>query len=123
MMDIIVAGCALAGALFALIASIGVIRMPDLFLRTAAATKASTFGLGLTLLGVALAFESIETTTKVIAIVAFVLLTAPIAAHMITRAAYLDNVPLWERTVVNELGRGNASVPEDRSAPPPSASR
>ena len=68
MMDLIVAGCALAGALFALIASIGVIRMPDLFLRTAAATKASTFGLGLMLLGVALTFESLETTTKVIAL-------------------------------------------------------
>lgn len=119
MMDVIVAACALAGAVFALIGSIGVIRMPDLFLRTAAATKASTFGLGLMLLGAALTFESLETTTKVIAIVGFVLLTAPVAAHMITRAAYMDNVPLWEKTVVNELGSRKASGPDDQGDVPP----
>ena len=49
MMDYLIAGIALAGALFSLIGSIGVLRMPDLFMRTSAATKASTFGLGLTL--------------------------------------------------------------------------
>lgn len=112
MMDYVIAGVTLAGALFALISSIGVLRMPDLFLRTSAATKASTFGLGLTLLGVALTLESLETTTKCLAVIGFVFLTAPIAAHMITRAAYLDNAPLWKQTIVNELGN------RDRSAEP-----
>lgn len=112
MMDYIIAGITLAGALFTLIGSVGVLRMPDLFLRTSAATKASTFGLGLTLLGVALALESLDTTTKCIAVIAFVFLTAPIAGHMITRAAYLDDTPLWKQSVVNELGN------QDRPAEP-----
>jgi multicomponent Na+:H+ antiporter subunit G len=116
MMDYVIAGIVLAGALFGLIGSIGVLRMPDLFLRTSAATKGSTFGLGLTLLGVALALESLDTTTKCIAVIAFVFLTAPIAAHMITRAAYMDNAPLWSRTVVNELGNRDDSDPTEQAS-------
>lgn len=115
MMDYIVAGSALAGALFALIGAIGVLRMPDLFLRTSAATKASTFGLGLILLSVALALESLDTMTKCIAVIAFVFLTAPIAAHMITRAAYMDNAPLWDKTVINELGQRDESTPPNHT--------
>jgi multicomponent Na+:H+ antiporter subunit G len=122
-MEFVVAGCALVGALFVLIAAIGVLRMPDLLLRTAAATKASTFGLGLILLGAALGFASLETVSKAIAIIGFVALTAPIAAHMISRAAYLDKVRLWEKTVINELGDPGEpprTGPPGDSPPPPS---
>ncbi len=127
MIDLIVAASALAGALFTLIAAIGVLRMPDLFLRTAAASKASTFGLGLILLATSLTFQSLETTTKVIAVISFVLLTGPIAAHMITRAGYMDNVTLWDGTVVNEMGkggtdRGGSGEQTDGGTVPPSGS-
>lgn len=103
MKDLVIAVAALVGALFALVAAIGVIRMPDLFLRTATATKAATFGLGITMLAVALSFEQLEVTTTAITVVAFVALTAPVAAHMITRAAYMRGVPLWDKTIADEL--------------------
>ena len=35
-------------------------------------------------------------------IIFFLLLTAPVAAHLIGRAAYRTGTPLWERTVLDE---------------------
>ena len=42
-------------------------------------------------------------TTRVLATIAFVLLTAPVAAHMIALAAYRQNIPLWSGTKRDEL--------------------
>jgi monovalent cation/proton antiporter MnhG/PhaG subunit len=91
------------GAAFALLAGAGVVRMPDLFTRMQAATKASTLGIGCIVLAVAVYFGDLSITTRALAIIAFVFLTAPIAAHMIARAAYFVGVPLWEGTVIDEL--------------------
>ena len=91
------------GATFALLAGAGVIRMPDLFTRMQAATKASTLGIGCILLAVAIDFGELGITTRALATMIFVFLTAPVAAHMIARAGYFVGVPLWERTVIDEL--------------------
>lgn len=98
----------LVGALFLLLASVGVLRMPDLFTRMQAATKASTLGIACVLLAVAIHFTSIGVTMRALAALAFFLLTAPVTAHLIGRASYFVGVPLWERTVADELrGRYN----------------
>lgn len=98
----------LVGALFLLLAAIGMLRMPDLFTRMQAATKASTLGIACVLLAVALHFTSVGVTMRALAALAFFLLTAPVTAHLIGRASYFVGTPLWERTVRDELrGRYN----------------
>jgi multicomponent Na+:H+ antiporter subunit G len=101
------------GAFFILIAGLGLVRMPDLFLRMSASTKAATLGVGCTLLGVALYFGDFTTFIRAVAIIVFLLLTAPVAAHLIGRAAYQDGVPLWEGTQLDEMGHryGRSTLP------------
>jgi multicomponent Na+:H+ antiporter subunit G len=93
----------LLGASFVLLAAVGIFRMPDLFSRLQVATKASTLGCGLALAGVAVHFATLVVVVMAMVVAAFILCTAPVAAHMIARAAYLVGVPLWKHTVVDEL--------------------
>jgi multicomponent Na+:H+ antiporter subunit G len=93
----------IVGAAFLLLASIGVVRMPDLYMRMSAATKAATLGIGCMLAAVALHFSGFGVTSRAVATIVFFLLTAPVAAHMIGRAAYFVGVPLWSGTVCDEL--------------------
>lgn len=93
----------IAGTFFSLIAALGILRMPDLYMRMAAATKAGTLGAGLQLLGVAAYYGDIEVTTKALAAISFFLLTAPVGAHMIGRAGYAIGVPQWKGTVRDDL--------------------
>lgn len=92
-----------SGSFFMLLAGIGVLRMPDLFLRMSSTAKAGTLGAGLILTGAAVYFNEFSITTRTLAIIIFILLTAPVATHMIGRAAYFDGIPLWEGTVRDEL--------------------
>jgi multicomponent Na+:H+ antiporter subunit G len=102
MIDIVTAVVWLAGAAFALLAAVGVLRMPDVFTRMQAATKASTLGVGCLLLGAALQMGDFASLMSVTSIGAFVLLTTPVSAHVIARASYRAKVPLWEGTVLDE---------------------
>jgi multicomponent Na+:H+ antiporter subunit G len=86
----------LAGGFFAVIAGLGVLRLPDVLIRMHASTKAGTLGSGLVLAAVALHFWDGAVTAKVIVTVLFLLLTAPIAAHMIGRAALRQGTKLWK---------------------------
>ncbi len=81
----------------------GLVRMPDIFLRMSAATKASTLGAGFMLLGVAIHYSELGIISRALATIVFIFLTAPVAAHRIARAAYFDNVPIWSGTQVDEL--------------------
>ena len=105
MIDILTAIMWLAGSAFALLAALGVLRMPDVFTRMQASTKASTLGLGCLLVGAALQLEDVGSFIRVASIGAFVLLTTPVSAHVIARASYLADVPLWEGTVLDERRR------------------
>jgi multicomponent Na+:H+ antiporter subunit G len=93
----------LTGAGFMLVAAIGAWRMPDILMRMHATTKAGGLGAAMIFLAVAVHFSEFVTAARAIAGLAFVVLTAPVAAHMIGRAAYLVGVPLWEGTRVDEL--------------------
>ena len=104
MINIILAILSTVGALSILFASIGVLRMPDFYLRLSVTVKASTLGVGLLLICAAIMFpDDVSVTTKSLAIIFFLLLTAPIAAHMIGKAAYFIGTPLWKGTEVDEL--------------------
>ncbi len=103
MINIILAILSTIGAFSILFASIGILRMPDFYLRLSVTVKASTLGVGLLLICAAIMFPDVSVTTKAIAIIFFLLITAPIAAHMIGRAAYFTGTPLWKGTIVDEL--------------------
>jgi multicomponent Na+:H+ antiporter subunit G len=95
----------LVGSVFALLAAIGVLRMPDVFTRMQASTKASTLGLGCLLLGTAFHMGDFGSFIRLASIAAFVLLTTPVAGHVIARASYFADVPLWSGTVLDERRR------------------
>lgn len=103
----------LIGAFFMLVAGLGVVRLPDIFMRMQAATKASTLGVACVLLAVSVHFNNIAITIQALLIIAFFFLTAPIGAHMLARAAYAVGVPLWEGSIIDELR-------EQRGLKPPS---
>lgn len=103
MIDILIAILSTIGAFAIFFASLGILRMPDFYLRLSVTVKAATMGVGLLLLCAAILFPDISVSTKAIAIIFFLIITSPIAAHMIGRAAYLTGTPLWKGTIIDEL--------------------
>lgn len=90
------------GSVFVLLAAIGVVRFPDVYCRMQASTKASTLGIGFLMLGVGLHIRTVEAASRGALIVFFVFLTAPLAAHVLSRAALRSGIPLWKGTKLDE---------------------
>ena len=103
MTEWIVAGLLLLGAGLMLVAALGLVRMPDLLCRMHATTKAGALGGGLMVAAVAVYFDDPGVITRAVAIVIFIILTAPVAAHIVGRAAYFVGVELWSNTIIDEL--------------------
>jgi len=99
----LVIGLAALGASLLLIAAVGTLRLPDLFLRMSATSKASSLGASCLLLALALASTDVGIAVRALAGATFLLLTTPVGAHMIGRAAYLSGTPLWKGTVRDDL--------------------
>lgn len=91
------------GVLFILIASIGIVRMPDFYLRLSVTVKASTLGVGFVLLSTVLYFGDLAVATKALAIVFFLFLTSPISAQLLGRISYFSGIPLWKKSVRDDL--------------------
>lgn len=108
----------LLGGAFMLLAGVGILRMPDLFMRMQAATKAATLGIGCMLLAVAVHFAELSVSARALLVIGLVFLTAPISAHMLARAAYAIGVPLWEGTLVDEY-RADRELRPTAFQPPP----
>ncbi len=77
-----------AGSLFVLVAAVGVLRLPDVLCRMHAATKAGAFGTALLLVAAALVFASPAAVAKAMLVILFFYVTAPVAGHLLGRAAY-----------------------------------
>jgi multicomponent Na+:H+ antiporter subunit G len=108
----------LIGALFMLIGGLGVVRFPDLYTRVSASTKASTLGVSFSLFGLAVHFHELGITMRALATIVFVVITAPVAAHLISRAAYAVGVRLWDQAVTDELhGQYEGDTGELKSRP------
>lgn len=103
--DVFVAALLVVGSLLCLVAGVGMLRLPDTLIRMHAATKAGTLGTGFILMAEAVAAGELGTTLRVVAIIVFLLLTAPVAAHLIGRAAYHRGIQLFEKTWIDELGQ------------------
>ena len=99
-LDFSAAALMTAGALFTLFAAIGVVRLPDFYCRLSATSKAAPFGISLVLAGTALVFGQVEFTLQSAVVALFLILTSPVAAHALARAAYRTNAPkaggTWE---------------------------
>lgn len=102
-MSLLVALLLVLGALSMLLAGVGLVRLPDLYLRMSATSKAATMGASLVLLGAAVHFGTAAVAGRAMVIVVFLFLTAPVAAHAIGRAGYRRKSPLWTGTYVDEL--------------------
>lgn len=108
----------IAGAVLALLAAVGVLRMPDVFTRMQSSTKASTLGIGCLLVALALLHPNPDFIIRAGSIAAFIMLTAPVAAHVIARAAAHTGAPLWLGTIVDERP---VEIDEEFEAAPQSA--
>ncbi|MGH9349316.1 MAG: monovalent cation/H(+) antiporter subunit G [Vicinamibacterales bacterium] len=91
------------GAVFMLLAAVGIARLPDTFTRMQAATKAGTLGVSSMMLATATHFEDVGVTATALLTIAFFFATAPVAAHLIGRVAYFVGAQMWHGTVVDEL--------------------
>jgi len=118
LLDAVTSLCLLGGGVFAFGAALGVLRLQDVLLRIHAATKAGTLGVGLIVVGVALFHGETGLVTKALAIVAFLVLSAPVGAHMISRAAYRTAVPLVPHTEVDPRARRDDFHLEQEGSPP-----
>jgi multicomponent Na+:H+ antiporter subunit G len=100
---ILIAVLLLFGCLFVLVASIGLVRFPDVYTRMHAAAKAGAFGGSVVCLAAGIGFGYSPVWVEVLLIILFFYLTTPVASHMIGRAAYLNRTRLWSGTTSDEL--------------------
>lgn len=98
--EILIAGLILSGSFFGLTAALGLLRMPDIYTRMSTSGKAATLCCGLLLAGVAMLFHDTQVTARTVAAILFLLMTVPVGAHMIARAAFRVNNPMWKGTKV-----------------------
>ncbi len=92
----------LLGAGFVAIAALGIVRLSDIYLRMHSLAKAGTLGVGLVLTGAAFALPSVGVVVRAIGAIAFLVVTAPLASHLIGRAAHRTGVPQCASTVMDE---------------------
>ncbi|OWA34871.1 Na+/H+ antiporter subunit G [Saccharibacillus sp. O16] len=116
---------ALIGALVCAISAFGLIRLPDVYLRSHAATKSAALGVLFILLGAFLFFWMVdgEINAKLLLAILFVFMTSPVAGHLNGRAAYRSGVKLWKGSVRDDfkdvLESGGKSAPEAVHKPEP----
>lgn len=102
-LDLLAAALIVTGSAFAMVGGLGVLRLVDVFARMHAAAKAPTFGLMLVVLGAALRVGTAQDVVLLLLAVMLQLLTAPVGAHLVARAAYSSGDQLSPDTVIDEL--------------------
>lgn len=88
-------GLVALGAFFGFVAAVGLIRLPDVYTRTHAASKSDTLGAMLALAGVAVVVDARLATVKAVFLLVFMFMTNPTAAHAIARAARDQGIEPW----------------------------
>ena len=105
MIDILIWALLFFGSAFTVFAGVGLVRLPDVYIRMHAATKVGTLGSGLIMAAVAVHFGDSGIVIRCVLIGVFLMLTAPIGAHMIGRAALRTGVPVWGVDAENHAER------------------
>lgn len=107
----------LLGALLGLVAAIGILRFPDVLTRMHSATKPQVLGLILIVLGLVLRLRDPSATAVLGLVLLFQLTTAPVAGHMVGRAAFRAGQVRDDLLVVDELSDTLEGNEEPRGAP------
>ncbi len=92
-----------SGSLFMLVAAFGVVKLSDVYMRMHAITKAASLGAILMLTSVSLIYTQWIVWIEALMVVVFIIITAPIASHMIARAAHKTNMPKGPGYIMDEL--------------------
>jgi multicomponent Na+:H+ antiporter subunit G len=100
----------LIGSIFALTAALGLLRLPDLYTRMHAASKAGTLGSCVMLLALAVFSDDLSVATRALGGVAFFLLTAPVSAHLLAKAAHASGLQLWGGSVIDDYTGGGEKL-------------
>jgi multicomponent Na+:H+ antiporter subunit G len=99
-LEIVATVFVVVGTFFGLVATVGIIRLPDLYSRLHAASKSDTLGSVLSLAGLAIVLGVTTESMKLVFLVVFLFVTSPTAAHAIARAAKEEEVePVGEGEV------------------------
>ena len=108
------AGIALVtGLFFMLLGAIGIVRMPDVYLRLHAATKCSTLGLGLLLAGAVLHLRGAAVIDKSVMVLVFAFVAAPVGSHMLAKAAMRTRARQWRYTLDDEHAEDHPELTDD----------
>ncbi|MCP2036086.1 multicomponent Na+:H+ antiporter subunit G [Planomicrobium sp. HSC-17F08] len=93
------------GVIFSTVTALGLVRLPDVYTRTHAASKSSTLGVMCILGGTFIHFLFIEDhfNPQLVIAIAFLFITSPVAGHLIGRASYMSGIPLAEETVRDDM--------------------
>jgi len=91
------------GTIFIFLAAVGLLKMPDVFLRMSSSTIAATLGVSSILIALAIYFADFGITVHVIGTNIFLFLTVPVGAHLMGRAAHKARYKQWDKTVVDRL--------------------
>lgn len=102
-LEVLAAGCFIAGSLLTLVAAIGLVRFPDLLSRMHAATKPQVLGVTLLMSGLALSFAELQVVWKVVLVVLLQMICSPVSAHMVGRSGYRTKKIASDLLVVDEL--------------------
>ncbi|MGC4897196.1 monovalent cation/H(+) antiporter subunit G [Micromonospora sp. DT31] len=117
-LDTVAGVCLIAGALLSVAAGIALVRFPDVLSRMHAAAKPQVLGLLLVLIGCALRLRSGVDITTLVLVGMFQLATAPVAAHMVGRAAYPHDDIRRDLLITDELAGDLDQIRADRSEEP-----
>lgn len=110
--DVIAGALFVGGCFLSFAAGIGVLRFPDLLARIHAGAKPQVLGVLLALAGLALRLRSWSAAATLLLIAMFQMLTAPVSAHLLARAAYRTGKFDSERLVIDELTADRIALDE-----------
>jgi multicomponent Na+:H+ antiporter subunit G len=100
------------GLVFMIIGSVGILRLPDFFTRTYAASKVDTVGIVIALIGIAFIGQGRVEGDKALLAAFLIMLTNPVAAHALAKAAYASGITPWKK---KKAGTGDGPVsPEEK---------
>ena len=112
---VLIAATMILGTFLVVVASVGLVRFPDVFCRMHAAGKAGTMGISLIIVSSVICFAGVDNSILVRGLLAifFQFLTTPTATHLLARSSYIRNYSLTDRTVVDELQAMIPSTPDE----------
>lgn len=111
-MEILGSIITLLGSLFLFLGALGVLRMPDLYNRMQAGTKATTLGSMLFLIGIAVGNIECACVGKILLLILFIIFTNPVSSHALARAGHHIGLKLTSRSVQDDLAEDQKSENE-----------